>query len=53
VALAAHAVGHSSSCGFLLSPSPNSDIFSHEKFFNAFGFILTEHLEKNLDGKKM
>jgi hypothetical protein len=53
VALAAQEIGKSNSCGFLLLPDPNFSISSHQKFFDAFGFILTWHLVKNHDFKKV
>jgi hypothetical protein len=48
VALVAQAVGHSSSCGFLLWSGPNSDFFGHQKFYTAFISILARHLVKKI-----
>jgi hypothetical protein len=52
-ALVAQVAGHSGSYGFLLWTGPNSGFFGHQKFFTAFGFILSRHLvKKNPDLKK-
>jgi hypothetical protein len=47
-ALASQAVGHGSSCDFHLWTGPNSGFFGNQKFFIAFGFILTRHLVKKI-----
>jgi hypothetical protein len=51
-ALVAQAVGHSSSCGFLLWSGPNSDFFGHQKFCTSFISILARHLVKKIQTKK-
>jgi hypothetical protein len=50
--LAAQAVSHSSSCGFLLWIHPNSDFFGHQKFGTAFISTLARHLVKKSRLKK-
>jgi hypothetical protein len=51
-AQAAQAVRHGSSCDFQLWTGPNSDFFSNQKIFIAFGFILTKHLVKSRPEKR-